>query len=501
MKERRLLYIFIALISLCRILYIIYSPFDLSPDEAHYWEWSRRLDLSYYSKGPGVAYLIALTTTILGNTEIGVRIGAVVFSALTTWLFFLFTKEITGSERDALLGAIVLNVVPLFWVGSTVMTTDVLLVAFWTLSLYGLKRLIIDREDHWWHLIGLTVGLGFLCKYTMVLFYGCLLALLVATGRLKQELKTLRPYMALAITAIVSTPVLIWNLRHNFVGFRHVAGLAHVESGLTLSFSTLWEFVLSQMVVLTPLIFVATVYGMVAAFRVSRTDERGAILFWTSAPILAIFLAKSLQAKVQANWALLAYLSGLSAAIWVFSQWLRRSVLCRLLAGLSVVMALGLSVLIFFPSLLPERLESRFITTAIYKKIYGWQLLGNHIGTIKDRLQAKGIPLFILSDRYQIASELAFYVKGNPITYNLYTGGRRLNQYDLWQGFYGLKGYSAIHVRSGTVDMEPTFRASFRECRREVLPIMWKHIEVKSFSIFICHGFKGFKPPPWGAEY
>ena len=27
-------------------------PVDLSGDEAHYWDWSRQLDLSYYSKGP-----------------------------------------------------------------------------------------------------------------------------------------------------------------------------------------------------------------------------------------------------------------------------------------------------------------------------------------------------------------------------------------------------------------------------------------------------------------
>jgi hypothetical protein len=31
------------------------SPLDLAPDEAHYWDWSRHLDWSYYSKGPLVA--------------------------------------------------------------------------------------------------------------------------------------------------------------------------------------------------------------------------------------------------------------------------------------------------------------------------------------------------------------------------------------------------------------------------------------------------------------
>src|SRR5262245_31657226 len=33
-------------------------PLELAPDEAHYWDWSRHLDWSYYSKGPLVAWLI-----------------------------------------------------------------------------------------------------------------------------------------------------------------------------------------------------------------------------------------------------------------------------------------------------------------------------------------------------------------------------------------------------------------------------------------------------------
>jgi len=52
------LFIFLLSVSLFRIYYIQNGPLDLSPDEAHYWEWSRRLDLSYYSKGPMIAYLI-----------------------------------------------------------------------------------------------------------------------------------------------------------------------------------------------------------------------------------------------------------------------------------------------------------------------------------------------------------------------------------------------------------------------------------------------------------
>ena len=49
------------------MVYLAYNcPLDLAPDEAHYWDWSRHLDWSYYSKGPLVAYLIRLSVMVTG---------------------------------------------------------------------------------------------------------------------------------------------------------------------------------------------------------------------------------------------------------------------------------------------------------------------------------------------------------------------------------------------------------------------------------------------------
>ena len=36
------------------------AGFDLHYDEAQYWEWAQQLDWSYYSKGPLVAWSIAV---------------------------------------------------------------------------------------------------------------------------------------------------------------------------------------------------------------------------------------------------------------------------------------------------------------------------------------------------------------------------------------------------------------------------------------------------------
>src|ERR1041385_3692302 len=50
-----------------RLIYLANDcPLDLAPDEAHYWDWSRHLDFSYYSKGPLVAYLIRAGCEIAG---------------------------------------------------------------------------------------------------------------------------------------------------------------------------------------------------------------------------------------------------------------------------------------------------------------------------------------------------------------------------------------------------------------------------------------------------
>src|SRR3954452_24807289 len=53
--------------ALGHVFYLVNNPpLDLAPDEAHYWDWSRHLDWSYYSKGPLVAYLIAGSCRLFG---------------------------------------------------------------------------------------------------------------------------------------------------------------------------------------------------------------------------------------------------------------------------------------------------------------------------------------------------------------------------------------------------------------------------------------------------
>ena len=66
-----------------RLVYLAwFCPYDPVEDEAHYWEWSRRLGLSYYSKGPGIAWAIAAGTAIFGDNPLGIRAPAALAHAI-----------------------------------------------------------------------------------------------------------------------------------------------------------------------------------------------------------------------------------------------------------------------------------------------------------------------------------------------------------------------------------------------------------------------------------
>ena len=87
----------------CAIANVVYlnrnCPIDLSGDEAQYWDWSRRLDLSYYSKGPLVAYLIRGSCALFGETMPAVRYPAIVLCAGTSIFAYLLTRKLFGSDR------------------------------------------------------------------------------------------------------------------------------------------------------------------------------------------------------------------------------------------------------------------------------------------------------------------------------------------------------------------------------------------------------------------
>lgn len=490
----------LAAFAVFRILYIVWGPFGASPDEAHYWEWSRRLDLSYYSKGPAVAYVIALFTSVFGPNEFGIRIGAVFFSTAASYLIYLIGRDLFGSETAGFQAAVLTNITPIFSIGAILMTTDVMFLTFWAATVWAVMRAVETKGGRWWYLSGLFIGLGFLSKYTMVLVYPCIALFLLSSKRERVWFLRKEPYIGALVSLAAATPVIYWNITHGQVTIKHTMGQAHVGSG-TLSVGPLFEFIGSQALLLTPLIFIGLVYGLLKCGAEGfKADKSGLKLaFFASAPLFLFFLFKGLHGKVQANWAVASYMTALPAGVWALGELYGKlsGAGKKVLRG-AVLLAVATGAVASFFAYFPWTLEplgaKRIMWGPPYNRVTGWEELGGKVSAVKDEMDSLG-PTFIMSDTYQITSELALYTKGNPVTYNVYTGSRRMNQYDLWPGFEGLAGHNAIYVKGGDAVIDPVVEAAFERCDRELYTIrLADGRALKSFTIWRCYGFKGIPP-------
>ena len=73
----------VAVLLLLRLAMAALLP--LSADEAYYWLWSRHLAAGYYDHPPAIAFVIRFGTWLLGDTELGVRLGGVLLSIWASW--------------------------------------------------------------------------------------------------------------------------------------------------------------------------------------------------------------------------------------------------------------------------------------------------------------------------------------------------------------------------------------------------------------------------------
>lgn len=501
MRYRFSAVLLIAGVTVFHLWYIASGRIDLAPDEAHYWEWSRRLDWSYYSKGPMVAYLIAVSTRLGGSTEFFVRLPAVLLALGTVIIIYSLTRALLASERAAFLAIVIAAFIPLFSAGSVLMTIDAPLMFFWAVGILAFWEANQSRDVRrggrgWWILLGLALGLGLLSKYTMALFVPCALLYLVFFSNPPAPLRWREIYVAVLIAGILFTPVLIWNAQHQWVSLRHVVGQAGLSGDAHLSARTFLQFLGSQAGVISPFLLPALAAAILQCqrLRVTAMREQSLFLVVFSAPVLLFFLSWSVYSKVEANWAAPGYLTAVIAlaAWWDSILGEKRSTSKRRsLALFSVLLLPGafLVLIAHFPAALnlvgidlPPRLDPT-------RRLHGWKELGSAVGELLEGSEKRN--LFLLSDTYQIASEMAFYVPGQPQTYNVNLG-RRMNQYDLWAGIEQLRGRDGLFVTNGDFIAPPAIEKACMALRKlkTVTPIH-RGRPAQVFSIFGCDGYRG----------
>src|SRR3989339_429424 len=209
------LIIFLALMSLARIL--LGTLFPVTADESYYWLWSRHLALSYVDHPPMVAYVNFLFT--FGQPILfTLRLATTLIALLVSIVVYFLAKEVYN-EKIAFWSAVIFQILPHFLVIWLTMFVELPLGLFWALALWILIKIIKDKDKQLWYLLAIAVGLGYLSKYTMFLFWPCLLVFFCLSEEDRFWLKKKELYLAFILSSIFFLPVLIWNSQQNWVSF------------------------------------------------------------------------------------------------------------------------------------------------------------------------------------------------------------------------------------------------------------------------------------------
>lgn len=478
---RNLTVVLIMSLTLLRLVYIWQTPLDLSPDEAQYWDWSRRAPQAcYLTKPPMVAYTIGLFTGLGGNSAFFVRLGAVIICAATSFVAYLLMVDLFKRVWLGFLLVLTLNLAPIFNIGSFIMTIDPLAMLFWSLTVYFTHRALGNAR--WWYAAGLSLGLGMLSKFVLIFLPVSIVLYLLFVKEDRSWLRRKEPWLALLLSLLLYTPLLLWNARNDWCYFNHML-FDHLDSGKQLSLYHFGRFLLSQVGMISPLLFIGIIWSLVITARERKREYL--FLFFCTAPVLLSYFVLSLHQKVAGNWPAVGYLTGAAAFVGLFGD--SSSSRKRQFMRASLIVALLFSLFIYVSAFadLPRKLD-------LAVRLVGWTELGQAVSEAVEEMEREtGQRPFVFSARYQIAAELAFYVRQQPKVYNINLG-RRNNQYDLWQGFEQLVGTDAIYVKSGEGNIEPAVARLFTRCEKvPTLHFYRKGKILRSFSIFKCYEFKG----------
>jgi len=499
---------------------------DLAPDEAHYWDWSRHLDWSYYSKGPLVAYLIRAGCELAGgcsqqfntNEMVAVRLPAVLCGSLLLVSLYFLSKQVFENERLAAGVVVIALTLPVIGAGSTLMTIDSPYTCCWGWALVLGHQALFRRSAWAWPVTGLLVGIGILAKYTMVMFLPSV-GLFLLTSRQYRGL-LFRPgfWVMTGIASLCCLPILIWNWQHDWPTVRHVSGLAGGHGATGLNWLGPLIYVSAQCGLLLVYWFLVWLAAM-ATFRPWRNGPPGtAYLWWLSAPMFATFLAFSVKTGGgEPNWPVTAYISGLVlTAAWIANQlrsgepWQRRLTL----AGLAITCGLGLAInVVMHRSVWLYPLFDRFVGEPTNERplpmrrldptcrLRGWRTLAPAVDKLRQEVRTPGSEAVLACTSWALPGELGFYCVGHPPVYSLGLPlGDRHSQYDLWHPnpiadpslFAGRTFIIVGNFPPGALGQ------AFERVEISQLVTHYEHGRpVAQWMLTVARGYKGFDKVPW----
>lgn len=485
--------------------------FPPGPDECSYWDWARRLDLSYVDHPPMVAYFIRASMFVFGDTVWAPRLFAVPLAAAAAWTIFLTARRLFGN-RSAFWSATLYTCCPMFTTAAGLLLIPESILAFWmALGLY-LVAVTMDRDQPRWLLaIGVVLGLALLTKYPGILLLLGLGLFALLSNRYRYWFARPESYAMVVIAAILFAPVIYWNVQHNWAGLGFLTRRTEALTG-----SPGWDGVIQcligQAAYHSPIIFLILIIGVIVALirGLFGGDQRFLMLFCFSGPVVIAFAICCAYRETLPHWPAAGYIAAYIAA--------PAALIARLkvpddaprrwaVTALSIGAIVGAAASLLVPALLLYPM-----TTVAYKKwvagadalpttvepmaeTWGWDKeVRDRLLSIRDRVvRDTGEQPIVLTHYHLLAALIRRATVDDQLdTISLHHDAY---QYDIWYSDADVGDKPVIYVSSDNNQFSrgtPEQYYQFAECQAEPpLDIIRHGVKINEVRFWVCSEYGG----------
>jgi len=540
--------ILLVLSTILRLL--IGSVVELGNDEVYYITYALYPDLSHFDHPPMIGWLIQLFTLNLNfDSEGWIRLAAIVSGTLSTLIIYHIGVKL-GDKVTGWYAAILYNIsVYGFVITGIFIMPDSPQMVFWLLSLLFLviaiendpfssnNNSLVDSSSSEsgnvkildnlqsstaetakdnttafnFMLAGLVVGLALLSKYTSVFL---LLGTLLYFMKYRYWFKKWYIYASALIALLCFVPVLVWNVRNDFISFTFHSDRVEVGERL-FRLDSFGTELIGQILYNNPIVFALIVLALIALYRkklVLKTQSAW-LLVLIAIPFILLFLTISLFRSTLPHWTGPAYVTLIPlAALWLRQRTLggKRSEwfpgLIKVGAGFIAMVIIAALLQIFYGVFLNKGIDpvtgKRLGIKDITLDMYGWK----HLGTEFEKLHSRNLEdgtidssAVIVSHRWFPAANLDYYV-ARPLSMKVLTLAplERAHKY-AWitneRGGFKL-GMDAYFISSSYDFDDPRWHFSdyYSISKPDTIPIYRQDLLVKYYYVWIMSDLHKLPP-------
>jgi hypothetical protein len=422
MYRKKLLYL-ILIATLVRLL--IGGLLELGNDEVYYYTYALHLQPNYFDHPPAIAYLIrAFTFNLAFQQEIFVRLGAIVFAAIGTWLSYYIGKTIKNERTGWYAAVLYTTSIYTSIIAGTFILPDSPQVVCWLAALYYMLQVVQDSiagqrsSVALWILVGLFNGLCIMCKVHGIFLWGGFGLYMLFYNRKLFAAPGL--YLSLLLTALIISPILLWNIQNNFVTWNYHSERVEVRR-FALDTDSFLQTLLGQIFYNSPINVILVVITLLY-LRHNHLLQRDVkvLLLFCGLPMIGVVTIIALFKSVLPHWSG----PGFMTLNFMAASYLDRRVILptpgkwpRLLKGcmglIVVVVAGGMSLVRWYPGTIGNKEKASYGEGDFTLDMYGWSGFGASFKEWFSRQEQTGelvAGMPIVCNKWFPAAHIEYYV-------------------------------------------------------------------------------------------